>query len=395
MALIIVTSFVAHWLWLPSLLCFGQFTISLKLPTFHQRSSKVSGIFAPFDDALFEQSIIAPTATYFSGALAGLIVSSFSAVENTQAADASSVLLLGTDLSIPTGVTFDGSIFFNGFVSGAAINVAKNIILHPIETAKNRLDMGAKEISLDGLYDGIVPAMVGGVPAAAVFFGAKDVIRDVLRHLDVAPGAATILAVTLATGPYWLLRNPSEVIKTRLRVKTGQPAFSLRDIIMKGQISDLYSGLTSNVLYALPTDWLKFLFYEYFARTLFHLQEGQMVDGLTAIVCGGLGALVAETAATPLDVARTRIMCLSDGEGCPVEVEGQLTGTSTSTSAVGSSSDSTPKPNPLVVVYDIIRQEKLSTLFAGAGPRSARALLDGAVQFCAYESTQNLLHSLM
>jgi hypothetical protein len=257
--------------------------------------------------------------------------------------------------------------------------------------------MGAKEISLEGLYDGIVPAMVGGVPAAAVFFGAKDVIRDALRHLDVAPGPATILAVTLATGPYWLLRNPSEVIKTRIRVKEGKETPSLLDILTKGQISDLYSGLTSNVLYALPTDWLKFLFYEYFAWALFHLQEGQAVDWLPAIVCGGLGALVAETAATPLDVARTRIMCLNNDEGCPVDVE---LGTEATAGSSGASRSSTPpaagsKPNPLVVVYDIIRQEKISTLFAGAGPRSARALRDGAVQFYAYETTHNLLLTLM
>ena len=288
-------------------------------------------------------------------------------------------------------VTLDSSVFINGFVSGAAINAAKNIILGPLETAKSRLDMGAKEISLDGLYDGIIPAMVGGVPAAAIFFGTKDVFRDVLRHLNIAPGPATILAVTMAQIPYWLLRNPSEVIKTRVR--TGAKA-SMLDSVMKGEISDLYSGLTVNLLYAMPSDWLKFVFYEYFASTLFGLQEGATVNGFAAIVCGSLGALVAETVATPLDVARTRIMCLTGEEECPVDeilipVDYAATTGSSDVSVIPI------KPNPLIVVYDILRQEKLSNLFAGAGPRSARALLDGAVQFYAYETTQNLLHNLL
>jgi hypothetical protein len=40
----------------------------------------------------------------------------------------------------------------------------------------------------------------GGVPAAAVFFGAKDVVRLWLRqNIGISPQAATILSVTLAS----------------------------------------------------------------------------------------------------------------------------------------------------------------------------------------------------
>ena len=355
------------------------------------KKPQTATIFAPFDRLAVDQypspAISISTA---GGAAAVAAVTTVGALLYTpdavQALQTTTVINAAADT-----ITLDSSVFINGFVSGAAINAAKNIILGPLETAKSRLDMGAKEVSLDGLYDGIIPAMVGGVPAAAIFFGTKDVFRDVLRHLNIAPGPATILAVTMAQIPYWLLRNPSEVIKTRVR--TGAKA-SMLDSVMKGEISDLYSGLTVNLLYAMPSDWLKFVFYEFFASSLFGLQEGATVNGFAAIVCGSLGALVAETVATPLDVARTRIMCLTGDDECPVD---DMLIPVDYAATTGSSSDVTAvpiKPNPLIVVYDILRQEKLSNLFAGAGPRSARALLDGAVQFYAYETTQNLLHNL-
>jgi hypothetical protein len=69
----------------------------------------------------------------------------------------SSILI--ADSSLLNG--FDKSVLINGMISGAAINAAKNIILHPIETVKARLDTGAKTGLFNDAYSGIVPAMAG------------------------------------------------------------------------------------------------------------------------------------------------------------------------------------------------------------------------------------------
>lgn len=45
----------------------------------------------------------------------------------------------------------------------------------------------------------------------------------------------------------------------------------------------------------------------------FYCFQGISVSGLAACVCGSLAALISETVCTPLDVVRTRIMCV-DGE---------------------------------------------------------------------------------
>ena len=38
---------------------------------------------------------------------------------------------------------------------------------------------------------------------------------------------------------------------------------------------DLYSGFRTNLLYALPSDWLKFLSYEMITKTFFGISIGQ------------------------------------------------------------------------------------------------------------------------
>jgi hypothetical protein len=49
---------------------------------------------------------------------------------------------------------------------------------------KARLDTGAQADRkiFKNIYSGIVPAILGGVPAAAVFFGTKDLCRSFLRY---------------------------------------------------------------------------------------------------------------------------------------------------------------------------------------------------------------------
>mmetsp|Transcript_39903 Transcript_39903/g.40694 ORF Transcript_39903/g.40694 Transcript_39903/m.40694 type:complete len:83 (-) Transcript_39903:179-427(-) len=48
----------------------------------------------------------------------------------------------------------------------------------------------------------------------------------------------------------------------------------------------------------------------------------------------------------------------------------------------------------LEMMSDIVQNEGFGSMFAGSTPRSLRALIDGAVQFVAYESTLNYLHTL-
>ena len=87
------------------------------------------------------------------------------------------------------------------------------------------------------VFNGLLPALIGGIPSAAVFFGIKDYVQSVLKEnsefweflialpfvninddFRLTKMERTVLAVTIANIPYWILRSPSEVLKTRAQL---------------------------------------------------------------------------------------------------------------------------------------------------------------------------------
>jgi len=308
-----------------------------------------------------------------------------------------------------------GGDLLNGLVSGGLIKVTKELVLHPIETVKARVqvaspsrnesaaEQGAGGMPLlgqlgatysqpglyKGLYDGIVPSLVGGIPAGAVFFGAKDYIKSALKATgSFSKAERTVLAVVLANLPYWLLRTPSEMLKTRAQVVraeagagkgagVGDAWGEVRSEWQEGGAAGvwalLYGSYASNLAYALPADVIKFLAYESLTTALLHKESGVGVSGPEAALVGALASLLAQLATTPLDLARTRVMTRQD--------------------ALGSSPSS---GNPFVVLQQIWREGEtqgggLQQVFRGTTPRAVRALASGAVQFATYEVTQTLL----
>ena len=53
------------------------------------------------------------------------------------------------------------------------------------------------------MYDGLVPALIGGIPAGAVFFGVKDYSKRALKRSGIGKAEATVLSVAAANIPYW------------------------------------------------------------------------------------------------------------------------------------------------------------------------------------------------
>jgi hypothetical protein len=157
----------------------------------------------------------------------------------------------------------ENNILKKGLLSGAATRIAKELLLHPIDTVSKRQQVNNVNASslLVGLYDGVGPAIIGGVPAGAVFFGVKDLCKQQLRDAGLSKELATLLAVCAANVPYWVIRQPAEVLKTKKQTNLS-PISSLDEMkryyTSKG-ISGLYDSYPSNILYALPADVLKFL----------------------------------------------------------------------------------------------------------------------------------------
>ena len=283
--------------------------------------------------------------------------------------------------------TFQESL--SGFVSGASLAGTKTLIKFPLDTATVRVQMPNSPYSIrdpfalfDGCFNGVSLTLLSNIPAGAVFFGVKDAVKSAIKNSDnsgistMPRWLSTSVAVGAAMIPYWLIRNPSEVIKVRKQANIdGYENISAIDAVKEtmkssdqdesgeNNISELYTGYWENVLYALPADIIKFVVYD-------SITKGR--KDLSALEGAGAGAIatsLSQLATTPFDVVRNRLMTGKNADGVKLSEEEKTKGYIESLVALG-------------------REEGVSGLFAGATPRAGKAILSGAVQFATYEETK-------
>ena len=267
----------------------------------------------------------------------------------------------------------------SGFFSGGALTVTKTAVKYPLDSASVRLQMPKTKYSItnlpelfNGSYRGITAPLLSNIPAGAVFFAVKDAVKSSLKEQGMAKWMTTSLAVLAAQGPYWLLRNPSEVIKTRQQAgvegygegTTIVDAFKLATDKERGGkgLGELYKGYWENIIYANPADVIKFVCYESLSGGRKNLPPAQ------GAAYGAVSTAAAQFITTPLDVVRNRIMAGDDEEDSSSYVDKLTT---------------------------LARAEGLEGLFAGATPRVGKALLSGAIQFATYEETKQSINRFL
>ena len=284
----------------------------------------------------------------------------------------------------------------SGFVSGSVVSVAKTIIKYPLDTATVRLQMPNTKYTLldlpalfDGSFDGITAPLLSNIQSSGVFFAVKDVTKSALKSSsfggDLPKWATTALAVGAAQPLYWALRNPSEVIKTRLQVGAegyyeGMSTVDAFKLAINGTngggVAELFRGYSENILYAYPADIIKFGAYEFLTelgKGKQNMKKKIVVSPAEGAVYGALSTGIAQLVTTPLDVIRNRIMAANGG----TEKEDACAATTI-----------TIKPSYIERLTTIAREEGIGVLFAGSFPRLGKALLSGAIQFATYEETK-------
>ena len=346
------------------------------------------------------------------------LVSHTSTQSHTLSLDTTSSLITNNQLKSSQS-TWEQSI--TGLISGATLTAAKTIVKYPLDTATVRLQMTDTTYSIfqpislfRGSFDGITPQLVGTIPSGAVFFAVKDVVKAYLSNswisktmtqgLDWNAIMSTCIAVAVAQPPYWLIRNPSEVIKTREQVGYYHhhhhddtthvnvlSLWALNTTTTWDGLRDLYTGYWENIIYAYPADVIKFVLYETLVSSSLQRQKkgtlslAQHKDGMKIIseskkakvgpmegaLYGAIATAISQCITTPLDVVRNRIMVESTFKNV----------TSPSLSYVES-------------LTELARNEGMSGLFAGVGPKIAKAFLSGAIQFAAYEETSQSIQSM-
>ena len=288
----------------------------------------------------------------------------------------------------------------SGFVSGTAVSTVKTLIKYPLDTATVRLQMPNTQYTIQNLpklfagsFDGITAPLLSNIPAGAIFFAVKDATKSSLKGSGVGlpKWALTSLAVGAALPPYWLIRNPSEVIKTRLQVGAdgyyeGMSTYDAFKLALSKNgsnstadtgVSELYQGYTENILYGFPADIIKFVAYDNFTggRGKKNISPGE------GAVYGALSTAIAQLVTTPLDVLRNRIMA---------DVSNEYDDDSNQISKNAEVKDL----SYIDRLVKIAKEEGVEELFAGSTPRIAKAMLSGAIQFATYEETKTKMSEM-
>lgn len=311
-----------------------------------------------------------------------------------------------------------------GAISGSILSLTKVLVKHPLDTITVRLqteknspgntapaissmdrDLSVSRrelLSFTELFRGIIPPLVFAVPSGAVFFGVKDFTKATL--VDAATGdlggflpwlsllqvlgsreGSTLVSVFVAQFPYWAVRNPGELIKTRaqanLYTSTGN---STKNVVELARIAvseegagALWRGYGENIAYAYPADALKFVIYETLTQarqtTKVATEKRRKVPPLEGAIAGALATCIAQVITTPLDLVRNRVMAQ----------------TTVGSEELENSGTNRRKTSYVDALVEIAQKEGVPALWTGTLPRVGKAIISGAVQFGSYELSKS------
>jgi hypothetical protein len=270
--------------------------------------------------------------------------------------------------------------FWSGLLAGAVQKTVKELALHPLDTAKARLQLaGPRRKLLAELfrapYAGLGPALVSGAPAASTFFAVKDAVKTQCRAAGISDAtASTLISVAGANVAYWGIKNPAEVLKVRRQAGTaGDTLEAARALWQAEGLRGFYVGSVANFAYAFPVDSAKFLLYEAIKLQLKARSGRAKLSPVESALGGALSTSAAQALATPLDVARVRIITAERPGSAPAGAAGGAGG----------------KAGVVGTVRTIAAEEGVAALYAGVTPKVLRAVLAGAIQFSTYETTKD------
>lgn len=298
------------------------------------------------------------------------------------------------------------------FLSGGLAAGLVRASLQPLDTCKTRLQatpihsissssvaIPARPITsvlfaggLSGLYKGVIPGVLGIVPAAAVYMVTFQTLRSELGRLFPRRRNDVVVAMSAAVADVGasLVRVPCEVLKQRLQVGVYRNVLhavrmSFNGSLGKG-VTRLYAGLGAQLVRDVPYAAVEFVVYENVKSNFMRKQmvasarkgvdlgqrdvKMKRTDGL---VIGGIAGAVAAIVSNPADVVKTRLMTQVRNGGTPY-VAGQR--------AYRGVCDTFVR---------IAREEGFATFGKGIAPRIAAKALQSALFFAAYEGLRRAI----
>jgi solute carrier family 25 carnitine/acylcarnitine transporter 20/29 len=290
--------------------------------------------------------------------------------------------------------------FWAGYVSGAA----GILIGNPLDLIKVRMQTGTTPIarsqfsSTGSLIRGATAPILGYGALNALLFMTYNRSSSLLTtgKFELEPGAAagavqanlwtTWIAGALGGVATWIVSTPTEVIKCRTQIQA--PAFQpsqpsqtswgiTKQILRQEGIRGLYFGGVVTALRDSIGYGFYFWSYELTSRWMVERMrrngnEGQGMEAMKAVLCGGFAGVVTWASVFPLDVVKTRVQTqvLRGGENAPL---------------IGTGAAEGRRLGAIEVARNAYRNEGASVFFRGLGVCSVRAFIVNAAQWAVYE----------
>uniref|UniRef100_A0A6B2LDS2 Mitochondrial carrier protein n=1 Tax=Arcella intermedia TaxID=1963864 RepID=A0A6B2LDS2_9EUKA len=214
------------------------------------------------------------------------------------------------------------------FLCGALSSFSSDMLMHPADTIKARLQVQTKSVGFlkefnslvskegfRGLYKGYLSVFCCGIPGNALFYFTYETLKK-QNFLENSPNSKHLLAAGIANIVATSIYCPMEVIKQQTMVQSGLGTHKVFfNIWNKKGVAGFYEGAPSAILTWTPYFSIYFLIYE---RCSHYFQRRSGTDRaslklnfqLTSAVIAGI---VASSLTNPMDVVKTRFQ--SSGEG--------------------------------------------------------------------------------
>ncbi|KAH7404214.1 hypothetical protein KP509_15G016300 [Ceratopteris richardii] len=277
-----------------------------------------------------------------------------------------------------------------------------NVVLHPIDTVKTKLQTrgsasmysGPVDViikvftnqGISGFYCGVQAALVGSVMSSATYFGTYELAKCICSNVISIPRTFTPpLAAALGNVVSSAILVPKEVIKQRMQAGA---VGSARDVflhtVQSEGIKGLYAGYSAALLRNLPSNMISFSAFEYLKFTWLNMSNASVLTPWQSVVSGALAGALSAAVTTPLDVAKTRLMTQAR---CAIMSTG-VTGLRAEALARSQAIAAYTYKGVFSTLQQISREEGAHALLKGMAPRIFYSACFSALGFSVFESTR-------
>jgi solute carrier family 25 S-adenosylmethionine transporter 26 len=279
----------------------------------------------------------------------------------------------GTGEAMPQSAAADGGVEALEFATHGDMNMGTPMGLKVQGKEKENLLMDFK-----ALYAGFPVVLASSIPQGAVFFLAKGGLLEAFsRYLPGAPAWSTsIVPIVLGTMVYWLIRTPTEVIKTKVQANEFPDVTSAFENIQNTEgVPSLWKFYSVMLSLDVPFQVINFILFGVLSDMV--VTAGVEQNLLTRLGVGIGCGMVSAAVTCPLDVVKTRIQ--TKVKRSNVVEDGH---------AEKDRKEEKSNINVLMEMADILKNEGVGTLFLGLPQRVVYTGLANGLRFAAYGTSR-------